>query len=161
MSCHTTGLNVRKFRGVSNLSLDAKGRIVLPARYREMLSEICQNHLIITIDTEQLCLLIYPLNEWELIEEKIEALPSFNPTTRRIQRLLIGHATDVEVDANGRLMIATPLREYAELGKKVVMIGQGKKFELWDEERWNKCRNEWVSDKTDGELPAALAELTL
>jgi MraZ protein len=105
--------------------------------------------------------LIYPLNEWELIEEKIEALPSFNPTTRRIQRLLIGHATDVEVDANGRLMIATPLREYAELGKKVVMIGQGKKFELWDEERWNKCRNEWVSDKTDGELPAALAELTL
>jgi MraZ protein len=152
---------VRKFRGVSNLSIDAKGRIVLPARYRETLSEICQNHLIITIDTEQLCLLIYPLNEWELIEEKIEALPSFNPTTRRIQRLLIGHATDVEVDANGRLMIATPLREYAELGKKVVMIGQGKKFELWDEERWNKCRNEWVSDKTDSELPAALAELTL
>ena len=152
---------MRKFRGVSNLSIDAKGRIVLPARYRETLSEICQNHLIITIDTEQLCLLIYPLNEWELIEEKIEALPSFNPTTRRIQRLLIGHATDVEVDANGRLMIATPLREYAELGKKVVMIGQGKKFELWDEERWNKCRNECVSDKTDGELPAALAELTL
>ncbi|MFT4650739.1 MAG: MraZ protein [Polaribacter sp.] len=150
-----------KFRGVSNLSLDAKGRIVLPARYREPLSEICQSQLIITIDTEQPCLLIYPLNEWELIEEKIEALPSFNPTTRRIQRLLIGHATDVEVDANGRMMVATPLREYAQLSKKVVMIGQGKKFELWDEETWNKCRAEWVNDKTDGELPAALAELTL
>lgn len=152
---------MRKFRGVSNLSLDAKGRIVLPARYRDPLSEICQSQLIITIDTEQPCLLIYPLNEWELIEEKIEALPSFNPTTRRIQRLLIGHATDVEVDANGRMMIATPLREYAQLGKKVVMIGQGKKFELWNEETWNKCRDEWVNDKTDGELPAALAELTL
>jgi MraZ protein len=160
-SCHATGLIVRKFRGVSNLSLDAKGRIVLPARYRDPLSEICQSELIITIDTEQPCLLIYPLNEWELIEEKIEALPSFNPTTRRIQRLLIGHATDVEVDANGRLMIATPLREYAQLSKKVVLIGQSKKFELWDEAIWNKCRDEWVNDKTDGELPAALAELTL
>jgi MraZ protein len=152
---------VRKFRGVSNLSLDAKGRIVLPARYRDPLSEICQSQHIITIDTEQPCLLIYPLNEWELIEEKIEALPSFNPTTRRIQRLLIGHATDVEVDASGRMMISTPLREYAQLGKRVVMIGQGKKFELWSEETWNKCRDEWVNDKTDGELPAALAELTL
>jgi MraZ protein len=155
------GLNVRKFRGVSNLSLDAKGRIVLPARYREPLAEICQSQLIITIDTEQPCLLIYPLNEWELIEEKIEALSSFNPTTRRIQRLLIGHATDVEVDANGRMMVATPLREFAQLGKKVVMIGQGKKFELWDEATWNKCRDEWVNDKNNGELPAALAELSL
>jgi MraZ protein len=161
ISCHATGLNVRKFRGVSNLSLDAKGRIVLPARYRDPLSEICQNELIITIDTEQPCLLIYPLNEWELIEEKIEALPSFNPTTRRIQRLLIGHATDVEIDANGRMMIATPLRDYAQLGKKVVMIGQGKKFELWDEAIWNKSRDEWLNDKTNGELPAALVELTL
>lgn len=152
---------MHKFRGVSNLSLDAKGRIVLPARYRESLSEICQSQLIVTIDTEQRCLLIYPLKEWELIEEKIEALPSFNPMTRRIQRLLIGHATDVEVDANGRMMIATPLREYAQLGKKVVMIGQGKKFELWDEALWTKCRDEWINDKADGELPVALAELTL
>lgn len=130
-------------------------------RYREPLSDICQSQLIISIDTEQPCLLIYPLNEWELIEDKIEALPSFNPMTRRIQRLLIGHATDVEVDANGRMMVATPLREYAQLDKKVVMIGQGKKFELWDEATWHKSRDEWVNDKMDGELPAALTELTL
>ena len=152
---------MRKFRGLSNLSLDVKGRILLPERYRAPLFEICQNKLIITIDTEQSCLLIYPLNEWELIEEKIEALPSFNSTTRRIQRLLIGHASDVEVDANGRMMVATPLSEYAQLDKKVVMIGQGKKFELWDEAIWNKCRNEWVNDKAAGNLPAALAELIL
>jgi MraZ protein len=161
ISCHTTGLIVRKFRGVSNLSLDAKGRIVLPARYREPLSEICQNQLIITIDTHLPCLLIYPLNEWELIEEEIEALPSFNDSTRRIKHLLIGHATDVDVDANGRMMVATPLREYAQLSKKVVMIGQGKKFELWNEAAWNKCRDEWINNKTDGESPAALAELCL
>jgi MraZ protein len=152
---------VLKFRGVSNLSLDAKGRIVLPARYRERLAEICNSQLVITIDTDQPCLLIYPLNEWELIEEKIEALPSFNPTTRRIQRLLIGHATDVEVDGNGRTLLSTPLREYAKLGRKVVLIGQGKKFELWDEDLWAQRMEEWLGDKDGAEMPEALAELTL
>jgi len=152
---------VQKFRGASNLSLDAKGRIVLPARYRERLLEICHSQLIVTIDTEQPCLLIYPLPEWELIEEKIEALPSFNPTTRRIQRLLIGHATEVEVDANGRMLLSTPLRDYAQLGKKVVLIGQGKKFELWDEELWSQRMESWLSESADGETPDALAELTL
>lgn len=153
---------MHKFRGVSNLSLDAKGRIVLPARYRERLAEICQSQLVVTIDTDQPCLLIYPLPEWESIEEKIEALPSFNPTTRRIQRLLIGHATEVEVNASGRLLLSNPLREYARLGSKVVLIGQGKKFELWDEALWNERLESWLGDgDVDGEMPSALAELTL
>ncbi len=155
------GFNVHKFRGVSNLSLDAKGRIVLPARYRERLAEFCHSQLVVTIDTDQPCLLIYPLPEWELIEEKIEALPSFNPTTRRIQRLLIGHATEVEVDANGRMLLSNPLRDYAQLGKKVVLIGQGKKFELWDETLWNERMESWLGDGSGDEMPAALAELTL
>ncbi|MFT5220659.1 MAG: MraZ protein [Planctomycetota bacterium] len=135
--------------------------MVLPARYRERLLEICQSQLIVTIDTDQPCLLIYPLPEWEHIEEKIEALPSFNPTTRRIQRLLIGHATETEVDANGRMLLANPLREYARLGKKIVLIGQGKKFELWDEAIWNERMVEWLGDEPDAEMPQALAELTL
>ncbi len=134
---------------------------MLPARYRERLVEICDSQLVITIDTEQPCLLIYPLNEWESIEEKIESLPSFNPVARRIQRLLIGHATDVEVDNNGRMLLSNPLREYAQLGKKVVLIGQGKKFELWDEVVWGQRMEEWLADKTGGDLPEALAELTL
>ena len=117
--------------------------------------------MIVTIDTEQPCLLIYPLPEWELIEEKIEALPSFNPTTRRIQRLLIGHATEVEVDGNGRMLLSNPLREYAQLGKKVVLIGQGKKFELWDEGIWSQRMESWLSEPADGQTPDALAELTL
>ena len=143
------------------MSLDAKGRIVLPARYRERLPEICAGQLVVTIDTDQPCLLIYPLPEWESIEEKIEALPSFNPTTRRIQRLLIGHATEVEVDANGRVLLPPPLRDYARLGKKVVLIGQGKKFELWDEALWNERLDSWLDDNGDDDMPAALAELTL
>ena len=106
---------MQKFRGASNLSLDAKGRIVLPARYRERLLEICQSQLIVTIDTQQPCLLIYPLPEWEKIEEKIENLPHFNPATRRIQRLLIGHASELEFDGNGRVLLPPSLRDYAEL----------------------------------------------
>jgi MraZ protein len=152
---------MHKFRGVSNLSLDAKGRIVLPARYRERLLEICDSQMIVTIDTDQPCLLIYPLPEWERIEEKIEALPSFNPTTRRIQRLLIGHATEIEVDANGRMLLSSPLREYAQLGKKVVLIGQGKKFELWDEAMWNERMSSWLNATGDADTPDALADLTL
>jgi MraZ protein len=134
---------------------------VLPARYRERLLEICQSQMIVTIDTDQPCLLIYPLPEWEQIEEKIEALPSFNPTTRRIQRLLIGHATEIEVDGNGRMLLSNPLREYARLGKKVVLIGQGKKFELWDEALWNEGMESWLNESDDAEMPVALAELTL
>ena len=141
--------------------MDAKGRIVLPARYRDRLLEICQSQLIVTIDTDQPCLLIYPLPEWELIEEKIESLPSFNPTTRRIQRLLIGHATEVEVDTNGRMLLSNPLREYARLGKKVVLIGQGKKFELWDELLWAERMQSWLGDGNSDEMPAALSEITL
>ena len=150
-----------KFRGVSNLSLDAKGRVVLPARYRERLSEICASQLIVTIDTDQPCLLIYPLPEWERIEEKIEALPSFNPNTRRIQRLLIGHATEVEVTAAGRMLLPPPLRDYARLDKKVVLIGQGKKFELWDETLWSERMESWLDGEVGDEMPTALAELTL
>lgn len=141
--------------------MDAKGRIVLPARYRERLAETCASQMVVTIDTDQPCLLIYPLPEWEEIEAKIEALPSFNPTTRRIQRLLIGHATEVEVDGNGRMLVSNPLREYAQLGKKVVLIGQGKKFELWDEEVWSKHIKIWLEDGAEDEMPAALAEISL
>ncbi len=152
---------MKKFRGVSQLSLDAKGRIMLPARHREALSAICENQLVITVDTDQPCLLIYPVNEWDLIQEKIDALPSFNKLTRKIQRLLVGHAEDVSIDANGRLLLPAVLRQFAGLGKKVLLVGQGKKFELWDEQTWNDCRDDWLNDDDGGELPEALAELSL
>lgn len=134
---------------------------MLPAKYRERLAENCNSQIVITIDTDQPCLLMYPLDEWEKIEEKIDALPSFNPATRRIQRLLIGHATDGEVDANGRFLLSSTLREYAKLSKKVALIGQGKKFEIWDEESWNQNKHHWLTDETTDEMPEALAELSL
>ncbi len=132
--------------------------MVLPARYRERLADISNSQLVVTIDTDQPCLLVYPLNEWEIVEDKINALPGFNKVVRKIQRKLIGYATDIEVDANGRILLSGPLRNYAKLEKKVVLIGQGNKFELWDEQLWEQhC----MEQDDDDEIPPSLAELSL
>ena len=90
-------------------------------------------------------------------------LPTLNKQARRLQRLLIGHATEVELDSSGRILIPTPLREYAELDKEVVLIGQGNKFEIWNEKFWNERRNLWLSeqDGDDTDLPDQLGNLSL
>lgn len=135
----------------------------MPARYRERLAECAESKLVITIDTDERCLLIYPLPEWEVIERKLDALPSLDRHARRIQRLLLGHATETEMDAHGRILLPPPLREFAGLDKHVVLIGQGKKFELWDEQLWNRRRDEWLAEETVGEagLPTELQSLSL
>ena len=151
------------FRGINSINLDAKGRLAMPVRYRETLSIDADSQLVITIDTEAACLLLYPFPEWEMIERKIEALPSFNKAARRIQRLLIGHATEVELDAQGRILVPTLLRDYADLQKRVMLVGQGKKFELWSEDNWTFERNAWL-EKEGGEndqLPDELQEISL
>jgi len=142
--------------------MDAKGRMAMPARYRERLLEICGGHLVVTVDPDA-CLLVYPLPEWEVIESKLVQLPSFNKRAKSIQRLLIGHATECDMDGQGRILLPTLLRDYAGLSKKIVMIGQGKKFELWDEEAWNDSQEALLGSVQDdaGELPVALEELSL
>jgi len=151
------------FRGVTELSLDTKGRMAMPTRYRERLLDRCAGHLVITIDIAEKCLAIYPLPEWEVIQQKLDALSSFNPKSAMVKRLLMGNATDVEMDANGRILIPPKLRKYANLDKKVVMTGQGKKFELWDEETWDSRSEIWQAEAAlePGELPAELESLSL
>lgn len=149
-------------RGVHSLALDAKGRIAVPSRYRAALEAIASNQMVVTIDTESKCLLIYPLPEWEVVQEKISALSSFNKAARRIQRLLIGYATDVEVDSAGRLLISGPLREHAALDKKVVLLGQGNKFELWSESLWEQARDEYIAAAgSDESMTAELEQISL
>ncbi len=150
------------FRGVHNINLDAKGRMAIPARYRQLLQESNSGSLVVTIDTEEACLMVYPLTEWEPIQAKLEALPSFNPAARRIQRLIIGHATDIDMDANGRLLLPAPLREYAGLDKKMIMMGQGKKFELWDEDHWSERRQSYLDTMRDNtQMPDELMSISL
>ncbi|MFU8797818.1 MAG: division/cell wall cluster transcriptional repressor MraZ [Gammaproteobacteria bacterium] len=148
------------FRGINAINLDPKGRLAMPTRYRERL----QGCLVLTIDTESPCLLLYPMTEWEIIEKKIEALPSFNRVTRRIQRLLIGHATEVELDGNGRLLVPPPLRDYATLEKELMLVGQGKKFEIWSAPQWQRDRDHWLAEEAargNEELPSELQSLAL
>lgn len=149
------------FRGVNQISLDAKGRLAIPVRYRDFIVSHCNGELVVTIDTEERCLLVYPRPEWEDIERKVSSLPSLNPASRRVQRLLIGHATDIELDGSGRILVPPPLREYALLEKKAVMLGQGNKLELWCEEHWMSRRDEWLGDQSSLALPPELENLSL
>lgn len=150
------------FRGLHTINLDAKGRLAIPTKYREPLAELCGARLVATIDTEERCLLVYPINEWEEIQKKIEALPSFNPVARRIQRLLIGHATDLELDGSGRVLLPQPLREYAGLEKESVLVGQGKKLELWSKAQWEGRRDDYLDMVSQpDQLPEELQSLSL
>ena len=125
------------FRGVTQLSLDNKGRLAIPTQYRDSLVAYCAGHLVVTADPSK-CLLVYPQPAWEPIEQKLNGLSSFNPQTRSLQRLLVGNASDVEMDGAGRILVPPPLRQFAGLTKNVVLVGQGAKRELWEEEKWNQ-----------------------
>lgn len=146
------------FRGVNNINLDAKGRLAIPTRYREELMGSCASQLVVTVDRDK-CLLVYPLPEWEEIERKLVRLPSLNKQAKRLQRLLIGHATECEMDGQGRVLLSAPLREFAGLNKKAVLIGQGNKFELWDEEVWSARRDEWLNEESLEDLDDLAPEL--
>jgi len=158
MGCET---HPAMFRGANKLTLDAKGRMVMPTRYRERLQERCGGKLIVTVDKDQ-CLQIYPLPDWEEVERKLMRLPSLNPQARQLQRLMVGNATDLELDGHGRILLPPNLREFGHLTRDAMLIGQGVRFELWDEARWNEKRDEWLaSEGTGGDLSADLETLSI
>ena len=136
--------------------------MAMPSKYRDRLVEQCAGKLVITVDRSDPCLLLYPLPEWEEIERKLVRLGNLNPQARRLQRLLIGHATELELDSSGRILIPPPLREFARLDKRIALTGQGNKFEIWDEQTWNEQRDHWVAENDeDATLSAELESLSL
>ncbi len=151
------------FRGLTACMIDAKSRITVPSHDRKILTEEADSKVVLTIDTEERCLLLYPLPRWLTIEEELQQLPSFLPATRRIQRLLIGHATDLEIDRQGRILLPGLLCEYAGLDKSVMWVGQGKKIEIWGESQWQLGRDKWLSDGIDDEagIPPELQSISL
>ena len=150
------------FRGPSKVTLDAKGRLAIPSRHRERILTRADGLLVATVDRDY-CLLIYPLPEWEEIERKLVRLPSLHKDARKLQRLMLGYATELEMDNQGRILLPRELREFAGLEQKAMLIGQGNKFELWDEQRWNERRDEWLAggDSDYKDLPAELESLSL
>ncbi|MEI7456710.1 MAG: division/cell wall cluster transcriptional repressor MraZ [Nitrosomonadales bacterium] len=147
------------FQGAAQLNLDGKGRLAIPARYRDELLSGCAGNLVLTADADG-CLLVYPEPEWLPIRDKLNKLSAFNPRSRALQRLLVGHAENVQMDSAGRVLISPVLRSYAALDKNVMLIGQGNKFELWDEVKWQAQQQASLLLMT-GELPAELEGFSL
>lgn len=149
------------FRGVQHINMDAKGRMAIPARQREVLMSECDGQVVVTIDTQAACLALYPLPEWERIEREVQGLPALKPAIKRFQRLVLGYASDAELDGSGRILLTPALREYAHLEKKVVLVGQGNKLEVWSEDLWLAERDAALAGDPEEELPIDLLSLKL
>ena len=147
------------FRGVTHLSLDAKGRLAVPARHRDVLLASASGRLVLTADPSR-CLLVYPVEAWEPIQARLMALSSFNDKIRNLQRLLVGHADDVEIDGSGRILVPPALRSYASLDKHVVLVGQGHRFELWGHAQWQAQTAQAIAFEGDA-LPSELDGFSL
>ena len=135
--------------------------MVMPTRYRELLDGRCGGKLVVTVDKLQ-CLLIYPFPDWEEIERKLMRLPSMNAQARQLQEMMVGNATELDLDGHGRILLPANLRQFAFLTRDAVWLGQGVRFELWDEARWQKRCGEWVSgDSTAGDAPIDFNTLSI
>jgi MraZ protein len=124
------------FRGRHEHTIDPKGRVSIPARFREILSKKYDERVLITnFDS---CLVAYPYEEWVQLEEKASSLSMVKKETRAFMRFFFSSATECSLDKQGRILIPQTLRDYADLSKDVVLVGQLKKIEIWSKERWNE-----------------------
>lgn len=149
------------FFGETSITLDAKGRMALPTRYRDAIAQASANRLVLTYSAfDAGCLWLYPEPEWERVRDQVMRLSTFNASHRSLQRRLVGSATQLEPDSNGRLLLPQTLRQVAGLEKKVVLMGMGARFEIWNENVLNQRRAE--EERAMQEQPSAeMAELVL
>jgi MraZ protein len=140
------------FRGTSAITLDSKNRLTIPTRYRKEIFADCQGKMVCTVDIQHPCLLLYPLPEWEEIELKLCELSSMNPQERLLQQVLLGNASDCEIDKSGRLLIHGPLRQHAGLKKNLMLVGQLRKFEIWNDSAWQNQMQQGIAQIQSGEI---------
>lgn len=151
------------FRGLSTVSIDAKGRLAVPARFRDQLARLDGATLILTVNPWDRCLWLYPLPEWDAIEAKLSTLSDFDKSSRRTKQIMRGYATDCRCDAQGRVLLPQELREIATLERQAVMLGQDNKLEIWNAESWRAERDDWFDDVAGGTdtTSTALGSLSL
>ncbi len=147
-----------KFQGADELTVDAKGRMSIPAWRREALINASAGLLVATAHPHG-CLLLYPAPAWEPIRDQVLAASSLNPQAAAIKRLLVGYACEETMDSAGRFMIAPELRKFAQLEKTIFLVGQGSHFEIWSEELWAAQQKVFAS--LGDALPAGLESLAL
>ena len=136
-------------RGSNYINLDAKGRMSIPTKHRAALMGESEGRLVVTISPTDKCLLLYKLEDWNVVEQKLVALPTLNAQTRTLKRMLIGNADDCAMDGSGRILLSQQLREFASIDKKVVLVGQGDKYEIWDEALWVAQRDSMLVEELD------------
>ncbi len=137
--------------------MDAKGRFALPAALRKQMPDDFDNSLVITRDPGSACLLIYPLSTWRAVLEDLLSRSNMKPAVKQFQRRFVGNAREVELDANGRMLIPPVLRELAHLNSKLVLAGMGKNIELWNEQDWAAQNDELEDFMNSGEAAELLA----
>jgi MraZ protein len=140
LSCFHDKKRLKMFRGSDPINMDAKGRMAIPTRYRRLLSELCGGDLVITIDMKSTCLTLSPLPEWTKFEEKVAALPALDDLGEMLSRFVVGQAKDIQLDGSGRILIPAELREFADLDKKLILVGRTQRLEIWSEDNWNAER---------------------
>lgn len=152
------------FKGSHSITIDAKGRIAIPASYRQSLVDDCGGRLVITRHWDG-CLLIYPASEFHSFEQQLLSRGSLNPKVRDIQRFFLGNARDVDMDRQGRLLLPAYLREVAGLESRAVLSGIGNLFELWDETTFDQrnanTAEALAAEAAQGELPDVLMDISL
>lgn len=148
-------------RGIHTPTLDNKGRFALPSRLRPELADYCDGELVVTVDVDEPCLLIYPKPDWEIVQAKLMSLPSLNPQVRRLQRLLMGQAADLKLDSAGRVLLPAALREHAKLDHQITLMGLGNKFELWDAATWQQTQDAYREEMGQLDSSEVLQDLSL
>ena len=137
-------------RGVNNVTVDTKGRVGIPSRYRRDLHELCKSNLVVTANIGNRSILIYPKPYWLPVEEQLQKLSSTN-IKGYMQRMMLSHATECEADNNGRILLPSPLRKDMRIKKLCVLLGLGNRFELWDQKIWDVYREQNMKEiDTDG-----------
>lgn len=155
------------FRGISSINLDTKGRLAIPSRYREEIQDSCDCQMIVAMaldkkySPEKGCLWLYPLSEWEIVEEQINKMPSMKKKVADLQRFFVGGATQCDMDAQGRLLLPDAMRKKIGLERQITLVGHGKKFELWNESIWTRLENTWLEGDENDEGLEELAAIAL
>ena len=147
------------FRGSSNHTIDPKGRIIIPARFRDTIKTETGNGAMVTVMDN--CLFAYPFETWFEIENKIMSLPTTNAYMRRFRRVFIGEASECKCDRQDRILIPPTLRQYAKLEKEIVLVGSLKHFEIWSKDLWDAEKAELGGDILREELSTDIDNLGL
>ena len=150
------------FRGINPVNLDVKGRLALPAKYRERVVDRCEGQMVLTVHPFDRCLLLYPLSDWEMVETQVNKLPnSTSRQVRRLQHFIVGYATELDLDAAHRLLLPAIHREHAEIDKRSILVGQGQKFEIWSEARWTCITETYLDERVEEDASDELINLSL